>query len=156
MITFRSMASEMALRSARVLHRLLGELEDPALGLDGGHVEHLHAAAALERLHQVGRDAVDHVDLAGAQPGRAGGELRDEAEGDLLDLRDARLPVARVGGQLDVVAVGPATRTGTGPVPIGFWKNASSFLAALGGSMPSMVRCAGSEPNGRFDVTMTA
>ena len=43
-----------------------------------------------------------------------------------------------------------------GPVPIGFWKNASSFAPALGGSMPSMVRCAGSEPNGRFVVTVTA
>ena len=43
-----------------------------------------------------------------------------------------------------------------GPVPIGFWKNASSFFAACGGSMPSMVRCAGSEPNGRFEVTVTA
>ena len=44
-----------------------------------------------------------------------------------------------------------------GPVPTGFWKNASSFAAAaLGGSMPSIVRCAGSEPNGRFVVTMTA
>ena len=43
-----------------------------------------------------------------------------------------------------------------GPVPIGFWKNASSFLPALGGSMPSMVRWAGSEPNGRLEVTTTA
>src|SRR6202022_1021282 len=39
-----------------------------------------------------------------------------------------------------------------GPVPIGFWKNASSFLPAPGGSMPSMVRCAGSAPNGRLEV----
>ncbi len=42
-----------------------------------------------------------------------------------------------------------------GPVPIGFWKKASSFLPALGGSMPSMVRCEGSEPNGRLVVTTT-
>ena len=38
-------------------------------------------------------------------------------------------------------------------MPIGFWKNASSFFPACAGSMPSMVRCAGSEPNGRLDVT---
>ncbi len=43
-----------------------------------------------------------------------------------------------------------------GPVPTGFWKNASSAPATLGGSMPSIVRCAGSEPNGRFVVTVTA
>ena len=43
-----------------------------------------------------------------------------------------------------------------GPVPTGFSKKASSFLAAPGGSMPSMVRCAGREPNGRLEVTVTA
>ena len=40
-------------------------------------------------------------------------------------------------------------------MPMGFWKNASSFRPALGGSMPSMVRWAGREPKGRLDVTMT-
>ena len=41
-----------------------------------------------------------------------------------------------------------------GPVPTGFLKNSSSFAAAVWGSMPSIVRCDGSEPNGRFVVTM--
>ena len=39
---------------------------------------------------------------------------------------------------------------------MGFWKKASSFFPALGGSMPSMVRWAGREPKGRFEVTVTA
>jgi hypothetical protein len=42
-----------------------------------------------------------------------------------------------------------------GPVPTGFWKKASSFAAAVWGSIPSIVRWAGSDPNARFVVTMT-
>ena len=64
MIAFRSMASEMAWRRRWSFTGSLGELEDPALGLHRGHVEDLDAAAALERLDEIGGDAIDHVDLA--------------------------------------------------------------------------------------------
>ena len=73
MITLRSMASEMAWRSRWSFTGSAAELEDPALGLDGGHVEHLDAARALERLNEIRRDPVDHVQLAGPEGGRARG-----------------------------------------------------------------------------------
>ena len=63
MITLAVDGKGDGLAQALVLHRLLAELEDPALGLDGGHVEHLDAAGALERLHEIRGDAVDHLEL---------------------------------------------------------------------------------------------
>ncbi len=107
-MTFRSMASEMALPNAGILDRLLGELEDPPLRLDGGRVEDPDAGRRAERLHVVRPHAIDDVELAGPQRGDAGRQLRDEPERHLLDLGDAGLPVVGVGVEDDLLAVGPA------------------------------------------------
>jgi hypothetical protein len=93
------------------------------------------------------------VELAGPDPGQAGRELRDEAEGDLLDLRDARLPVVRVGVEVMISPwVQPPNLKGRPD------RLLEEFLLVRGGRLvaacPASSRCDGSEPNGRFVVTM--
>ena len=95
------------LPDAGVLHRVAVELEDPALGLDGGDVEHAHARARLQGRDEVRSHAVDDVELAGPDAGSPGRQLGDEAEGHAGRLGEPLLPVALVGGEADAVAVGP-------------------------------------------------
>ena len=63
----------------------------------------LEGRVGLDLFHPIGRDVVDHVELAGAQPGEADCRLGDFAGDDALEIGGA-VPVVIEAGEFDSVA----------------------------------------------------
>ena len=155
MITLRSMASEMALRTRGSLTVVPGELEMPALRLEAG-VSSTFTPGVPLRVWTMSGDTRSITWISPAR--RAAARVESSGMKRTVTFSTLGMPGFQYRGFAASSTRSPWVQltNRNGPVPTGFWKNASSAPAALGGSMPSIVRCAGSEPNGRFVVTVTA
>ena len=110
------------------------------------------------------------IHVFGREPIKSPSPVKQLAEVKVVRARDLGVPFDGTPGKLNSITDVPGVEVGyttlvsgegklevgKGPVRTGFSKNWSSRPAALGGSIPSMVRWAGREPKGRLVVTVTA